>query len=30
MGNLSAADALNEMNKIYQESLVHQKQLIKA
>jgi multiple sugar transport system substrate-binding protein len=30
MGNLSAADALTEMNKIYQQSLVHQKQLIKA
>lgn len=30
VGNLSAFDALCEMNKIYQQSLVHQKQLIKA
>jgi multiple sugar transport system substrate-binding protein len=30
MGNLSATEALNEMNKIYRQSLIHQKQLIKA
>ncbi len=30
LGNLSAPEALQQMNKIYQQSLIHQQQLIKA